>query len=207
MNNVNKLLNTINYAAEMHQNQRRKVNDIPYINHPVAVANLLTDCGCDDVEIIQAALLHDVVEYTDGTYEDILKRFGERIAHYVQEVSDDKSLTAGTRKRLQVEHVRDCSFEACFIKLADKWHNLSSLLEFPPPKWSHERICGYFLWSTKIIEIMSIRLDFVESEKYYCIYTKLYEKLQLVFTEARKMNYFPEDYDLENYYDMMDNQK
>lgn len=79
--------------------------------------------ACD----MQAALLHDTVEDTDTTPEELVDRFGPIVARIVQEVTDDKSLPKQERKRLQVEHAPHCSRQAKLVKLADKLYNLRDL--------------------------------------------------------------------------------
>lgn len=76
---------------------------------------------------MQAALLHDTVEDTDTTPEELVDRFGPIVARIVQEVTDDKSLPKQERKRLQVEHAPHCSRQAKLVKLADKLYNLRDL--------------------------------------------------------------------------------
>jgi guanosine-3',5'-bis(diphosphate) 3'-pyrophosphohydrolase len=98
------LLKAANFAAKKHRNQRRKDSArTPYINHPIGVANILTEEGdVDDIATLQAALLHDTVEDTDTTLEEIEQIFGEEVRKIVDEVTDDKRLPYEERKRLQV---------------------------------------------------------------------------------------------------------
>jgi len=93
------------FAAEKHRTQRRKDHDqSPYINHPLAVANVLAAHGVTDPVVIQAALLHDTIEDTETTRDELERDFGTRVAEVVMEVTDDKSLPKAERKRLQIEH-------------------------------------------------------------------------------------------------------
>lgn len=81
------------FAAERHSNQRRKgKRAAPYINHPIAVAACLADAGVEDPDILAAALLHDTVEDTDTSLEELQQLFGARVASIVAEVTDDKAL-------------------------------------------------------------------------------------------------------------------
>ena len=82
------------FAADRHRDQRRKdIHATPYINHPLQLAHVLMAEGdVDDVETIVAAILHDTIEDTRTTREDIAERFGEEIASVVEEVTDDKNL-------------------------------------------------------------------------------------------------------------------
>ncbi|XP_035037305.1 guanosine-3',5'-bis(diphosphate) 3'-pyrophosphohydrolase MESH1 isoform X3 [Hippoglossus stenolepis] len=137
------LLETVHFSAEKHRNQRRKdADETPYINHPIGtsstavtsgVARILShEGGITDVEVLQAALLHDTVEDTDTTHAELENKFGSTVAHIVQEVTDDKSLPKQERKRLQVEHAAHCSRQAKLVKLADKLYNLRDLNRCTP---------------------------------------------------------------------------
>ncbi|XP_023142813.1 guanosine-3',5'-bis(diphosphate) 3'-pyrophosphohydrolase MESH1 [Amphiprion ocellaris] len=147
------LLDTVNFAAEKHRNQRRKDPEgTPYINHPIGVATILSlEAGITDIEVLQAALLHDTVEDTDTTHEELEDKFGPVVARIVQEVTDDKSLPKEERKRLQVEHAPHCSHQAKLVKLADKLYNLRDLNRCTPVGWTPERVYEYFVWASKVV--------------------------------------------------------
>lgn len=148
------LIETANFAAEKHRNQRRKDADgTPYINHPIGVARILShEGGITDIEVLQAALLHDTVEDTDTTPEELEAKFGPTVARIVQEVTDDKSLSKQERKRLQVEHAPHRSRQAKLVKLADKLYNLRDLNRCTPVGWSAERVQEYFVWASKVVK-------------------------------------------------------
>lgn len=146
------LLPVVQYAAEKHSNQHRKnATAEPYVNHVIRVSAFLSEHGVTDHRALAGALLHDVIEDTTGTFEDIEKRFGTEIAKIVQECSDDKSKPKVDRKKLQTEHCDQISVPARLIKLGDKYDNMSSLLEDPPLSWSADVIHGYLLWGEVII--------------------------------------------------------
>lgn len=147
------LLETSSFAAEKHRDQRRKdAFSAPYINHPLEVSRLLAAAGVEDLAILQAALLHDTVEDTKTTFEELEQKFGVSVTNIVKEVTDDKSLPKDQRKRLQIEHARHGSLGCKLVKLGDKLHNLSSLLVSPPAGWEPERIQGYFVWSKQVVD-------------------------------------------------------
>ncbi|XP_026234041.1 guanosine-3',5'-bis(diphosphate) 3'-pyrophosphohydrolase MESH1 [Anabas testudineus] len=148
------LLETVNFAAEKHRNQRRKdVDGTPYINHPIGVARILSqEGGITDIEVLQAALLHDTVEDTDTTPAELEAKFGATVARIVQEVTDDKSLPKQERKLLQVEHAPHCSREAKLVKLADKLYNLRDLNRCTPVGWTAERVQEYFVWASEVVK-------------------------------------------------------
>ena len=93
------------FAARKHKDQRRKdAEQTPYINHPIGVAQILSKEGSvTDVDVLIGALLHDTVEDTECTFEEIEELFGSRVRNIVAEVTDDKNLEKMERKRLQVE--------------------------------------------------------------------------------------------------------
>ena len=140
-------------AAQLHQDQRRKgAHKRPYINHPLEVAQRLAAvAGITDPEILAAALLHDTVEDTTATEQDILDEFGSRVADLVAEVTDDKSLQKAERKRLQVEHAPHLSPEAGLIKISDKTSNVLDLVRDPPPDWPHQRLVAYLDWAEAVV--------------------------------------------------------
>ncbi len=126
------IIKAYNYAKEKHGTQCRKSGE-PYIIHPVQVAYILADIGLDEATIC-AALLHDVVEDTEVTHEDIVRDFGEEIANMVAGVTKLGELRyqASTEER-QVENYRKMflamgkDIRVIIIKLADRLHNLRTL--------------------------------------------------------------------------------
>ncbi len=148
------LFKALAFAAYKHRDQRRKDADAsPYINHPIALADVLVnEGGITDVEVLCAALLHDTVEDTATTHEELLDEFGSRIARIVAEVTDDKRLPKAERKRLQVEHAPHISHEAKLVKLADKLVNLRDVAERPPAGWDLQRRREYFEWARQVID-------------------------------------------------------
>ena len=141
------------FAAEKHKNQRRKDADAsPYINHPLALASVLAVEGCiEDSDVICAALLHDTIEDTNTTAEDLVETFGAKVAAIVLEVTDDKSLDKAVRKEEQVKHAPHISREAKLVKLADKICNLRDILSTPPADWTAERKTAYFDWAARVV--------------------------------------------------------
>lgn len=99
----------------------------------------------------QSALLHDTVEDTDTTLEEIEENFGKAIHSVVAEVTDDKSLPKAKRKCLQVETAPKKSKEAKLVKLADKLYNLRDLQRSPPVGWPEERVQEYFEWAGQVL--------------------------------------------------------
>jgi guanosine-3',5'-bis(diphosphate) 3'-pyrophosphohydrolase len=104
------------------------------------------------VEVICAALLHDTVEDTATTHEELVDAFGARVARIVAEVTDDKQLPKAERKRLQVVRAPHISREAKLVKLADKIANLRDVAERPPAGWDLARRREYFDWAKQVID-------------------------------------------------------
>lgn len=148
------ILNAAKFAAWKHKKQKRKdAEGTPYINHPLEVADMLTRVGrVNDPEVLAAALLHDTIEDTQTSPEEIRTAFGDRVLSLVQECTDDKSLPKEERKRLQVVNAPHKSDEAKLIKIADKISNLRDIVESPPPDWSWDRRSKYLDWAQQVFE-------------------------------------------------------
>ena len=148
------LLAALGFAAERHRDQRRKgVEASPYINHPIAVARLLHDVGgITDTRVLAAALLHDTVEDTETSFDEIEAAFGPAVADTVREVSDDQTLSREERKAEQVRHAPHLSPAARLVKLADKVANLGDVLSAPPAGWSARRKIEYFEWAKEVVD-------------------------------------------------------
>jgi len=142
------------FAADKHKNQRRKdIDASPYINHPVTLMNVLTNEGhTTDTVIICGALLHDTVEDTNTTPEELGAAFGATIRGIVMEVTDDKSLDKTERKQAQKDHAPHLSTKAKAVKLADKISNLRDIAKTPPPDWSLQRQQEYYDWAKSVID-------------------------------------------------------
>jgi (p)ppGpp synthase/HD superfamily hydrolase len=132
-------------AATAHLAQRRKGTDIPYLTHLASVALILSRGGFDDDEVLAAALLHDAVEDTQLTADEIRDGFGDRVASLVVAVSETKRDEDGValpwrhRKQEHVARLRSEPVEARAITLADKIHNVGTLLDDlseDPTAWS-----------------------------------------------------------------------
>src|SRR5437667_2865965 len=132
------LLKALAFAAHKHRDQRRKDADAsPYINHPIALADVLVnEGGITDFEVLCAALLHDTVEDTATSHEELVDAFGSRIARIVAEVTDDQRLPKAERKRLQVEHAPQLSHEAKPVKPARQPCNLRHVAEPAAAQWA-----------------------------------------------------------------------
>ncbi len=148
-----KVFQALAFAAHKHRDQRRKDEGAsPYINHPIALADILVnEGGITDHVVLCAAILHDTIEDTETTYEELVDAFGREIADVVAEVTDDKSLDKAERKLLQIEHAAHASPRAKLVKLADKTCNLRDIAATPPAGWSEQRRKEYFAWAQKVV--------------------------------------------------------
>lgn len=145
-------LKALTFASRKHRDQRRKGGaQAPYINHPIAVTEILWSTGVRDIATLAAALLHDTVEDTDTTPEEIETIFGKEVRGLVMEVTDDKSLPKEERKRLQIANAPHKSPKARQIKLADKINNVREISLDPPTSWSLQRRREYLDWTEKVI--------------------------------------------------------
>ncbi|MEO5923003.1 MAG: HD domain-containing protein [Bryobacteraceae bacterium] len=151
---IHSVLTAAQYAAEQHSAQRRKGEAAePYINHLLEVAWLVSSALTEpDPNLIMAALLHDTIEDTGVTRDDLVEHFGTDVADLVVEMTDDKSLPKVDRKRLQIENAPKKSVRAQLIKLADKISNLRSILSSPPAHWDNERRRQYFEWARNVVD-------------------------------------------------------
>ncbi|MBU8891541.1 MAG: HD domain-containing protein [Bacteroidales bacterium] len=179
-----KIIDALAFAAHRHKNQTRKGADkIPYINHPVKVAKLLSDFGEDDPDLIISALLHDVVEDTTKNEEEIretsniiLEKFGENVLLTVLEVSDNKNLPVEERKRLQIVHTPLLSDRAKKLKIADKICNILDIKNDPPENWPLQRKLSYLDWSKQVAngaKGLNKKLDHYFVQVYNEVYTLL----------------------------------
>ncbi len=142
----------LDFAARRHAGQRRKgLNAEPYVNHLTEVALLLAEASDGkDPELVMAGLLHDTIEDTETTREELAQVFGEDVASLVAEVTDDTSLLREERKKRQVQTAAAKSGRARMIKLADKIANLHSIAVSPPVGWSGRRKREYVAWAREV---------------------------------------------------------
>lgn len=153
MNDSARLLEALRFSADKHRHQRRKDRQAsPYINHPIEVAEVLSSIGgISDVVTLVAALLHDTIEDTSTTPEELEARFGHEVRRLVEEMTDDKRLPKAERKRLQIAHARGASHRAKLIKLADKICNVRDVTHSPPTDWTASRRAEYLDWCEAVV--------------------------------------------------------
>lgn len=149
------VIKAASFAADKHREQRRKGGDVPYINHPLAVADLIWDIGgVHDPVTAAAAILHDTVEDTQTTPAELEAHFGAVIRDLVLEVTIEKGLPKAEQRACEIERARGLSHRAKLVRLADKTHNLFSLIDHPPATWSHERQVQYAEWCADLVRAL-----------------------------------------------------
>jgi len=148
------ILYALEFAAHKHRDQRRKDPEAsPYINHPIALVNVLCNEGhVSDTATLCAAVLHDTIEDTQTTSEELLQNFGEEICQIVLDVTDDKSLPSAEQKRLQIVNSQSICVKAKLVKLADKICNLRDIASSPPVGWTLQRRQDYFDWAKAVVD-------------------------------------------------------
>lgn len=148
------LLKALAFAARKHRDQRRKDPEAsPYINHPIALANVLVnEADVTEPVVLAAAVLHDTIEDTDTQCEELDRAFGAQIRMIVLEVTDDKTTRRQERKDAQIKAAPFLSREARLVKLADKICNLRDVADSPPANWSLERRQEYFDWAKRVVD-------------------------------------------------------
>ena len=151
---ISDFVRALAFASHKHSKQRRKdVDASPYINHPIALVSILTvEAAINDRDTLCAALLHDTIEDTKTSAEELVEAFGGSVASLVQEVTDDKQLPKPERKLRQVEHAAHLSPKARSVKLADKIANLRDVADSPPANWQLVRRQEYFDWAKQVVD-------------------------------------------------------
>jgi guanosine-3',5'-bis(diphosphate) 3'-pyrophosphohydrolase len=141
------------FAAHRHTGTARKARpDEPYINHLAEVANLLafaTDGS--DAELVAAGWLHDTVEDTETTREELAQKFGERVASLVVEVTDDMNLSQTERRQKQIEDAPHKSPGAKLIKIADKISNIRARIHSDPSPEERADLTDYVDWAEQVV--------------------------------------------------------
>jgi len=152
MDKLKEIFESLNFAAYKHRFQKRKgLKPIPYINHPIGVAKHLIEHLHDpSIDILQAAILHDTLEDTNTTFEELKQNFGHMVAEIVKELTDDMSLPYAKRKQVQVEKANYLSYEAGCIKIADKHCNINDVL-YSRIGWMRQRKIQYIKWAQQVV--------------------------------------------------------
>ena len=140
-------------AAQRHSGMARKGRgNEPYINHLAEVANLVSEAsGGADAELVAAGWLHDAIEDTDTTRDELAQKFSERVASLVVECTDDMSLPKAERRRLQVVDAPKKSASAKLIKIADKISNIGARISSDPTADERDDLVDYTGWAEQVV--------------------------------------------------------
>jgi guanosine-3',5'-bis(diphosphate) 3'-pyrophosphohydrolase len=140
-------------AARRHNGMARKGRgNEPYINHLAEVANLLSAATeGTDAELIAAGWLHDTIEDTETTREELAQKFSERVASLIVECTDDMSLPKAERRRLQVVNASHKSPSARLIKIADKISNIGARILPDPSAEERADLVDYTNWAEQVV--------------------------------------------------------
>jgi len=158
---MNKLLDAVEFATIRHAGQLRQrakgIAPLPYIVHPVGVARLVADHTDVDDDVLIAAVLHDVVEDTDTTVEEVERAFGARVAGLVAELTDPPGLKGAAKNASQLARIHAMSHYARIIKLADKTYNVRDI-RINPPGWSRAARLGYLEHAEAVVRAFEFGL-------------------------------------------------
>lgn len=193
---MKKISKALEYASKKHIKQKRKnKEETPYINHLIDVMDILIKHKVKSKKAIVGAILHDVIEDTDGNYKEIEKTFSKKIADIVQECSDDKTLPKVERKINQIKEADKKSKNAKLVKIADKISNIKSLRNEAPSTWGIDRLVGYLVWSKKVVDNLNTKKSLHKT------FLKIYKEEMEKYKEYTKNK--SEDLILEEYLNML----
>ena len=179
------LHNAITFAARKHKDGLRKGTDIPYLAHIMEVMQILIENNCQE-EVIIAGILHDTLEDTDTTPEEIRKHFGKRIMELVQSETEDKSKSWHERKNETIRQLRHASGDTLLVCCADKLSNIRSM--YADLKTVGEKLWERFNASKKDIQwyyesIVEALSDISDADMYIDLKEMVHDVFQLDWSE------------------------
>jgi (p)ppGpp synthase/HD superfamily hydrolase len=152
------VIEALKFGAYKHRYQLRRFvggDPIPYFNHCIDVMYILGfEAEITDADILSTALLHDTIEDTETTIEELAATFGPKITELVLELSDDQSVSTAERYEAQIWKTPSYSYGAKLVKLADRIANIRDFLIANIPGWTEERRFGHFLQSRKQVDLL-----------------------------------------------------
>ena len=149
MSKAAEILRAVQYAALKHAGQMSEYDpQAPFINHPIAMANMMAAAGLDDLELVQATLVHDVVEHTSTLMDDIRLEFGDEVARIVQEVTVLEEDAADRMKKMEALS-SNISDKAKLVRLCDVISHLEEVEEGNIPPWTTKP--AYLATAVKIV--------------------------------------------------------
>ena len=177
------ILGTKKFAQEKHKNQKRKDGVTPYSDHLEGVVNRLKNLGVTDKDVLCAAWLHDIIEDTDVTFDQINERFGREVAVIVLSLSKDQNILKKDREIQYINQLKDASFQTKLIKLCDISANLKDLANAPISKTQKNKQIKKILHYLRII-----KNDIIENKSEY---PKIQEIIDGINTICVKFNQKP----------------
>jgi (p)ppGpp synthase/HD superfamily hydrolase len=177
------ILGAKKFAQEKHKNQKRKDGVTPYSDHLEGVVNRLKNLGVTDKDVLCAAWLHDIIEDTDVTFDQINERFGREVAVIVLSLSKDQNILKKDREIQYISQLKDASFQTKIIKLCDISANLKDLANAPISKTQKNKQIKKILHYLRII-----KNDIIENKSEY---PKIQEIIDGVNTICIKFNQKP----------------
>jgi len=139
------LLRAISFALYKHSNQRRKARDasfVPYMVHPIETVSILVDAGICDLITLQVAILHDVLEDTECTEEELSMMFGNEVRVLVGALTNTPGISGDEKRKYQISCMQRADCRARMVKIADKTSNLRDLVRCPPG-WKTTSVVAY----------------------------------------------------------------
>ena len=177
----------IKFATNKHQGQNRKGKDVPYIVHPLEVFNILYRMGADQ-ELLAAGLLHDVLEDTNTTAEELSAEFGRGVAQLVTAHTEDKSLPWHERKQRGCEALKTAPKRVQMLVLADKLSNIREMAQdyqaVGDELWQrfnrgYDMQAWYYNYSVGFLQALA------EDENTAWAYDEYCQKVKLVFGKVK----------------------
>ena len=171
------------YARDKHKGMTRNDGITPYSAHLEDVVSLLKSLGIIDEDVLCSGWLHDTIEDTDTTFDDLSERFGKTVAVLVFSLSKDKKLPKKERERLYVKHLQDASADAKIIKLCDISANLKEMTK-PNSKMSKNKMKKTA--KQKRLYLLVIKNDIIENKSNYPKISNLIKGINAVLVENRQ---------------------
>ncbi len=177
------ILGAKKFAQEKHKNQKRKDGVTPYSDHLEGVVNRLKNLGVTNKDVLCAAWLHDIIEDTDVTFDQINERFGREVAVIVLSLSKDQNIPKKDREMQYINQLKDAPFQTKIIKLCDISANLKDLVNAPISKTQKNKQIKKILHYLRII-----KNDITENKSKY---PKIQEIIDGINTICVKFNQKP----------------
>jgi len=174
------IFDAISFSAEKHKTQRRKdLEKTPYVNHPLDVARTLMFLLADEDDAdmlyvaVMGAILHDTLEDTETTYEELETRYGTEVTEAVKQVTNNKQLSGEESKAHELEVAKTLDLIPAMIRISDKISNVNDIDKDRPSVWDKERKLKYIKWAKALVNnidgdnIYIPQLKFEFQKRYY----------------------------------------